>query len=208
MSFSPTNLNPKCQRCGLELPYGTLACANCHTLVYADQVEQLGREAKALEARGELMKAREQWLKTLPLLPPNAAQALWVHERARALEVAANTPKPPQPASKWKKWLGPLAPIAVLLAKFKSFFLLIFKFKFLLSFASYIALYWALYGWKFGVGFATLISLGLRPYLAATNLAPDLRCGSGWEAAGRSWCGVPWPGPTTTSPTARSRTAR
>ena len=157
MSFIPTELIRKCQRCSRDLPYGALACENCHTLVNAEQVEQLGRAAKAFEAQGELLKARELWLKTLPLMPPDAAQAAWVYQRAHALEQAANTPQPNKPAHPWKKWLGPLAPLAVLLAKAKSLFFLVFKLKFLLSFASFIAIYWALYGWKFGVGFAVLI---------------------------------------------------
>ncbi len=57
---------------------------------------------------------------------------------------------------KWAKWLGPLAPIAIFLAKFKAFFLAIFKVKFLFSFAAFIGLYWAMWGPKFGIGFAVL----------------------------------------------------
>ena len=57
----------------------------------------------------------------------------------------------------WAKRLGPLAPLAILLAKAKGFFTILFKLKFLLSFASFIGLYWAIYGPKFGIGFAFLI---------------------------------------------------
>jgi len=59
--------------------------------------------------------------------------------------------------SSWAKRLGPLAPIAVLLAKAKGLLTILFKLKFLLSFASFIGLYWAIYGPKFGIGFALLI---------------------------------------------------
>jgi Zn-dependent protease len=45
----------------------------------------------------------------------------------------------------------------VLAAKFKTFFLVLFKLKFLLSLAAFVAVYWALWGPKFGVGFAILI---------------------------------------------------
>lgn len=56
----------------------------------------------------------------------------------------------------WTRRLGPLAPVAVLLFKGK-FFLSLLKIPFLLSFASFAALYWGLYGARFGVGLAILI---------------------------------------------------
>ena len=56
----------------------------------------------------------------------------------------------------WLRLLGPLAPLAILLVKGK-FLLALFKLKFLLSFGTFIAFYWALFGLKFGVGFALLI---------------------------------------------------
>lgn len=52
--------------------------------------------------------------------------------------------------------LGPFAPIVVLLANGK-FLLALFKLKFLLSLGTFVAFYWALYGAKFGIGFAVLI---------------------------------------------------
>src|ERR1700722_14256379 len=59
--------------------------------------------------------------------------------------------------SAWVKRLGPLAPIAIVLAKSKGLLLALFKLKFLFSFFAFLAIYWALYGFKFGVGFAVLI---------------------------------------------------
>jgi Zn-dependent protease len=43
------------------------------------------------------------------------------------------------------------------LAKFKTFFLVIFKLKFLLTFAISLGFYWKMWGAKFGIGFAVLI---------------------------------------------------
>jgi Zn-dependent protease len=44
-----------------------------------------------------------------------------------------------------------------LLAKSKGLLLALFKLKFLFSFFAFLAIYWTLYGFKFGVGFAVLI---------------------------------------------------
>ena len=56
----------------------------------------------------------------------------------------------------WARKFGPLAPLVILLANGK-FLLTLFKLKFLLSLATFVAFYWALYGIKFGIGFAVLI---------------------------------------------------
>jgi len=125
-------------------------------------MEQLAAHARSLEAHGDLQEARERWLACLPFLPPKSKQAEWIRDHAQQLEVGTHASQSaqanPQGARpKWAKWLGPLAPIALMLAKFKTFFLAIFKLKFLLSFAAYIGLYWALWGPKFGIGFAVLV---------------------------------------------------
>jgi Zn-dependent protease len=131
-----------------------LTCEQCHTLVHAEQLEQLSAGARMFEEHGQLAQAREAWLKALALLPPQATQAQWVRDKARKLELAAIAA--PEKQHQWAKKLGPLAPIAVLLAKSK-FLLTLFKLKSLLSLATFMAFYWALYGPKFGLGFAILI---------------------------------------------------
>jgi Zn-dependent protease len=77
--------------------------------------------------------------------------------RGKLTELAPNgvgTGRSEPPA--WTRKLGPLAPIAVLLLKGK-LFLSLLKLPFLLSFASFAALYWGLYGARFGIGLAILI---------------------------------------------------
>jgi Zn-dependent protease len=150
-----------CPRCAREIPPGALECPQCRTLVHGDQMEQLAAHARSLEAHGEFQEARERWLACLPLLPPQSVQAAWIRDHVRELEAGSVAPQSKPPAAgttpKWAKWLGPLAPIAIFLAKFKAFFLAIFKLKFLFSFAAFIGLYWAMWGPKFGIGFAVLI---------------------------------------------------
>jgi Zn-dependent protease len=145
-----------CPRCGNDLRPGTLVCDRCSALVHASQLSQVSAQAKLLEQYGELLRAREMWLSALPLLPPKATQAEWIREHARDLEHdAARIPAAPQ-QTQWGRKLGPLGPVAVILAKSKTL-LALFKLNFLLSLAGFIAVYWALWGAKFGVGFAVLI---------------------------------------------------
>jgi Zn-dependent protease len=126
--------------------------------VYSDQLSQISEQAKLLEQEGELLPARDMWLSALPLLPPTATQGDWIRQHARDLEHdAARTPVPERQGN-WGRKLGPLAALGVVLAKSKAL-LVLFKLKFLLSLAGFIAVYWALWGPKFGVGFAVLILL-------------------------------------------------
>lgn len=139
---------------------GALACDHCHALVHAAEMERLAAEARVLEAQSRLLEARDRWVTILPLLPADSKQAEWIRDHARELESAApaaQRPNAPGAGSKWAKRLAPLGPLALVLAKFKTVLFALLKLKFLLSFASFIGLYWALWGPKFGIGFAALV---------------------------------------------------
>jgi Zn-dependent protease len=131
-------------------------CRQCHALVHAQELEQISAAAKILEDQGQLLLAKDQWLKGLPLLPAESTQTAWIQEHARELELAASAlPKPPAQ----KKRLGrfaPLAPIAAALAKGKAL-LALFNLKFILSLGAFFGVYWSLYGMKFGLGFTVQI---------------------------------------------------
>ncbi len=149
-----------CQRCSHPLSPGALVCDQCHALVHSEKLDQLAAQAKALEASGDPRQARERWLMGLALLPANSRQASWIQEHARALDAAADRLQPPPPSdNKWAQKLGPVGPIAILAAKSKVLLTALFKLKFLLSFAAFLGIYWALWGMKFGIGFAVLILL-------------------------------------------------
>jgi Zn-dependent protease len=94
-------------------------------------------------------------MKALDLLPPDSSQAEWVRGNTQRLAAAASAASA-NPRHRWAKKLGPFAPVVLLLVKGK-FLLTLFKLKFLISLGTFIALYWALYGMKFGLGFAALI---------------------------------------------------
>ncbi|HEY3786403.1 MAG TPA: hypothetical protein VGL55_14080 [Steroidobacteraceae bacterium] len=123
--------------------------------MHAAELEQLAASARRHEEAQDITQARSDWLRALELLPSDSAQAEWIRSNARRLDALAAS-APPARGRALARRLGPLAPLVTLLAKGK-FLLGLFKLKFLLSLGSFVALYWALYGAKFGVGFAILI---------------------------------------------------
>jgi Zn-dependent protease len=153
----------ECARCFGALASDALECGNCHALVHADELEQLAAGARQLEENQDFMQARDQWVKALQWVPPNAKQAAWIRANTERLstlgtalaeqKAAAEAPPP-----SWAKRFGPFAPLVLLLVKGK-FLLSLFKLKFLLSLGSFVAVYWALYGIRFGIAFALLILL-------------------------------------------------
>ena len=159
MSTISQSVVRECPNCGHELTLGTLACPECHTLIHGAELNGLAREAKALEAKGQFAEAREVWNRSLALLPQDSKQSEWVREHLRSLELVQAAAPQTRTASThpWARKLGPLAPIALVLAKSKGLLLAIFKLKFLFSFFSFVALYVALFGWRYGVGIAVCI---------------------------------------------------
>ncbi len=124
--------------------------------MHAARLEELAASARAKEARNELAAAHEDWQAALQLLPAGSSQSVWVQGKLAELfqRIREQAARPAAPA--WTRRLGPLAPLALLLLKGKVFLSLL-KLKFLLSFASFAGIYWALYGAKFGIGLAVLI---------------------------------------------------
>jgi len=158
-SLTP-DLIRNCRRCGHELVLGATACDQCHALVYQEQLARLSEEARKAEAKGDLRQSRDLWQQGLPLLPAGSKQAEWIRDHTKQLELAAQraeiAQQTPPAENKWARKLGPLAPIAILLAKGKSLLVLL-KLNFVLSLFAFMAVYWGLYGARFGIGFAVLI---------------------------------------------------
>jgi Zn-dependent protease len=146
----------KCKACGRDLAPTELACVQCHSLVYSEELTVLSLRANRLEDNGDFQQALEEWRKSIQMLPPQCTQADWVRDHIRKLEPSIQAAPPAPDKHNWAKKLGPVAPIAIFLAKAKWLFAL-FKLKFLFSLGAFFALYWAMWGWKFGVGFGVLI---------------------------------------------------
>jgi Zn-dependent protease len=156
MTSASPDLNRECCRCTGVLAPTALVCSSCHTLVHAATLEQLAASARLHEEGHKIIEARDVWLKALELLPPDSSQAEWVRGNAERLDGLATSAAAVDVRHTWAKKLGPLAPLAIVLVKGK-FLLSLFKLKFLFSLGTFVAFYWALYGVKFGVGFAVLI---------------------------------------------------
>ena len=145
-------------------------------MVHAGRLEELATSARTHEERKELVAAHNDWQAALQLLPADSSQAVWVRGKLAELfeTIRTEAAKAARPA--WIRKLGPLAPLGLLLLKGKVFLSLL-KFKFLLSFISFAAVYWALYGVKFGIGLAVLIlvhELGHFIEVRRRGLAADL----------------------------------
>lgn len=156
MASAPSVLNQECSRCAAALAPGALVCSSCHALVHAEKLEQLAASARLHEDAHEIAKAQCDWEGALALLPPDSAQAEWIRDNTKRLEALALAAPPATARHSWARKLGPFAPLAILLAKGK-FLLTLLKLKSLLSLGTFVAVYWALYGIKFAIGFAVLI---------------------------------------------------
>jgi Zn-dependent protease len=162
-------------------------------MVHTQRLEKLAESARALEERNDWVAAHGDWQAVLALLPPDSSQAAWVRAKLDELSQAIRQQAAKDPPPRWTRKLGPFAPIALLLFKGK-FLLSLLKLKFLLSFATFAGIYWALYGAWFGIGLAVLIlvhELGHLIEVKRRGLAADLPMfipGFGayvrWNAAG------------------------
>jgi Zn-dependent protease len=146
----------KCGGCGAPLAPGALVCGQCQAMVHAQRLEELAASARVHEERREIVAAHSDWQAVLELIPADSSQAAWVRAKLAELFQAIRSEAAKRDSSAWTRKLGPLAPLALLLLKGK-LFLSLLKLKFLLSFASFAGIYWALYGAKFGIGLAVLI---------------------------------------------------
>jgi Zn-dependent protease len=128
-----------CPSCGRDLPVGAVVCQECHALVYARQLEMMAAQARTLEAERRPAEARAVWLQAANLLPAGSTQLGWVRDQARALEINANTMdlQTAEPSRMWAM----LSP------------------KSLGTLVAFLVVYAAIFGVKFGAGFAVMIAI-------------------------------------------------
>jgi Zn-dependent protease len=158
-TFSPEPAPPQeihnCPSCSHWLADGTLACPDCNTLTYGHYLRDLAGSAQMFEQQGKWVEARERWRSTLKWLPENAEQAAGIQQHIAQIEGRLKAEEDRK--AKWTKRLGPFAPIALFLVKVKSAIFLLFKLKFLLGILGFFGIYWALFGWKFALGFTVCL---------------------------------------------------
>ncbi|HEY5382886.1 MAG TPA: site-2 protease family protein [Acidobacteriaceae bacterium] len=146
-----------CPSCSHWLPEGTLACPDCQTLTYSHYLGELAASAHLLEQQGKWKEARERWQSTLQWLPLNTEQAAGIQQHIGQIDGRLKADDDRK--ARWTKRLGPFAPILLFLIKIKSAIFLLLKFKFLLGIVGFFGIYWALFGWKFALGFTVCIFL-------------------------------------------------
>jgi Zn-dependent protease len=144
-----------CPSCSHWLPDGTLSCPDCNTLTYGLYLRELAGSAQQFEQQGKWAEARDRWRTTLKWLPEGTEQAAGVQQHIAQIDSRIRAEEDRK--AKWTKRLGPFAPIALFLLKAKSAIFLLFKLKFLLGILGFFGLYWALFGWKFALGFTAII---------------------------------------------------
>jgi Zn-dependent protease len=161
----PITIN-SCPSCRHWLPDGTLACPDCQTLTYGQHLAGIAAGAQQLEQEGKWTEARDRWRSALEWLPQDTRQSASIQQHLAQIDARLQAEDATK--AKWKKRLGPFAPIALFLLKAKTWFLLLFKAKFLFSGLLYFGVYWALYGWWFAVGFtASILIHEMGHYTAA-----------------------------------------
>ncbi len=154
-SIAPPEPIHNCPQCSHWLPEGTLACPECSTIVYGAHLRRLATLATQQEQEQKWADARETWVSMLAWVPAGTTQAHGIEARVTAIDARAKAAEDHKAV--WTKRLGPFAPVVFFLAKAKSLIFILFKFKFLLSFFAFFGLYWAIFGWKFGLGFTLSI---------------------------------------------------
>ncbi len=155
-----------CPECTLWLPPGTLACSECHAILYGRYLRTLAEAAIRQEQSSDWAAARDTWRHALTWLPPKTTQSQAVQDHIDQIDARFRATDAQR--VRWTKRLGPFAPVAFFLLKAKTVLFALFKFKFLFSFLAFFGLYWALFGWRFGLGFTLAILIHeLGHYTAA-----------------------------------------
>ena len=155
-----------CPGCSRWLPPGTLACADCQAIVYAEHLRNIAIAATADENAKKWPEARAIWQQTLVWLPPGTKQYAAVEQRISLID--ARLKAAADKKAQWTRRLGPLAPLLMAASYLKTLLLFAMKFKFILSFAGFFLLYWGIFGWQFGLGFAVSILIHeMGHYVAA-----------------------------------------
>ena len=144
-----------CPNCSHWLPDGTLACPDCQTLTYGRFLSELAGSAQQMEQEGRWQEARERWNSTLQWLPGDTQQAASIQQHIAGIDTRLN--KEQTQRDRWTRRLGPFAPIALFLLKAKSAVFLLFKLKFFFGLITFFGLYWAMFGFKFALGFTACI---------------------------------------------------
>jgi Zn-dependent protease len=166
-----------CATCGTELAQLALVCPSCHALVHAAELKTLAARATAFAADGALEAARDEWRKSLDLLPADSRQAQQIVARIADLEsrlsagsapITARNKVAAEGGSWWKQGGAAALAVAVLLLTKGKFLLLgLTKLKTLVSMLAFFGVYWTTFGWPLALGFVIGIYIHEMGHVAA-----------------------------------------
>jgi len=151
-----------CQNCGSALGADELKCRSCGRLAHAQEFEALSQHARLAGQAGDWNGARAAWERALAMLPPDSSEYRTAKSRIENIDLQLGH------KGGIGKWLARLGPVGVILWKFKTLALLFLtkfkllllgltKIKTLLSMIAFFGVYWAMFGWKFALGFVLSI---------------------------------------------------
>ena len=161
-----------CAQCGSELSPALLTCPRCGRLVHAERLNQLAADARAASDAGDVSAALAKWREAAGLLPRESKQYSVVMARVEELSRAVDAQGLKGPVTKGDTTKGKSA-VGTVLGAGGALALLLWKFKFALGFLLTkgkllllgltkantlfsmllsIGVYWAAFGWKFGLG--------------------------------------------------------
>jgi len=174
----------KCPACGTEGPRGRVVCSACRGLLYREEIEGLVAEASEARRASEVRRESELLRRAAALLPPESRQHETISRRVESLsaELDGVAPRASDGSAEGSKrrWGGVGAIGSVALLAWKGKALLVFlltKGKLLLAgltksgtlFSMVLAfgVYWAIFGWPFGLGLVVSIYVHEMGHVAA-----------------------------------------
>jgi Zn-dependent protease len=152
-----------CPECGAPLSPSALSCPRCQRLTHSEELQNIATRAQQATTASRWIEARDLWVQSLSMLPPDTVQYRSIQARIADLErQIAVVPVAPERKG-WKKGAAGLGPIALAVWKFKTFLLLILtkgkllllgltKIGTLLSMLVSLGVYWKLWGLPFAAG--------------------------------------------------------
>ncbi len=156
-----------CARCSSEAPARFHSCPACGAPLHDERVAELLAAGAAAEAAGDLEGANAALREAAALMPPKDPRREGLGGRLE--DLARRRAAAPKAAGGvgWGAGLGVLGVLAFVLSKGKFLLAGLTKTGPLLSIVASLGVYWALWGWKFGLGLIVLVYIHELGHVAA-----------------------------------------
>lgn len=166
-----------CPSCDTEHAAGALSCPNCHRLVHAEELKELGAQAEAARRSDDRAAERQAWRRAVGLLPSESRQRQTIEKRLAELDAEPGTVQHGERPA-WARGGGVVGALALVAWKAKGLVLLALgKLKFLtlglskastlFSFLASWGVYWSLWGWRYALGFLVAMYIHEMGHVAA-----------------------------------------